>query len=430
MLYAAVRPIATLGLKYYFRRIDLANSDRIPKNAAVILAANHPTTFIEPCVLACFLDEPLHFLARGDFFKNKIAARLLRGVHIIPVFRMRDGGYSGIKNNYESFNRSFRVLSDQKPLMILAEGRCIHEKRLRPIRKGTARIALGALDSTALEEVYIVPIGVNYTYADRLRSDVMINCGEPIKASEYLEAFQEAPAPAINDLTTELRTRLSQEVIIINEREDEALVENLLQLYRTEIGYPPKPAIGDSDKQLRGEKAIADAVNKLAADRKQELSLKSHDYFSRLTRMRINDEALMGNYKRSQRKTSSVIWGAIPALLLLLWHLPPILLTQWLAGVKIKTVEFSGPVRWAALMVGYLFYTALWLIASLVLWSWIPLVIVAIAIGTAPWLIRYGETARQWLLAWRTRRQTEHEIKYVRSLRKEIMEAIKPFWKA
>ena len=130
-----------------------------------------------------------------------------------------------------------------------------------------------------------------------------------------LEAFQEAPAPAINDLTTELRTRLSQEVIIINEREDEALVENLLQLYRTEIGYPPKPAIGDSDKQLRGEKAIAEAVNSLAADRKQELSLKSHDYFSRLTRMRINDEALMGNYKRSQGKTSSVIWGAIPALL-------------------------------------------------------------------------------------------------------------------
>ncbi|MEL6973183.1 MAG: hypothetical protein AAFO02_23670, partial [Bacteroidota bacterium] len=78
MLYAAVRPIATVGLKYYFRRIDLANAERIPKNAAVILAANHPTTFIEPCVLACFLEEPLNFLARGDFFKNKIAAKLLK----------------------------------------------------------------------------------------------------------------------------------------------------------------------------------------------------------------------------------------------------------------------------------------------------------------------------------------------------------------
>ena len=86
MLYAAVRPLATIGLKYYFRRIDLANADRIPENAAVIIAANHPTTFIEPCILACFLETPLHFMARGDFFKNSIAAKLLEVYTSSPFF--------------------------------------------------------------------------------------------------------------------------------------------------------------------------------------------------------------------------------------------------------------------------------------------------------------------------------------------------------
>lgn len=428
MLYAAVRPIATLGLKLYFRRIDLANTDRIPKNAAVILAANHPTTFIEPCVLACFLEEPLNFLARGDFFKNSIAARLLRGVHIIPVFRMRDAGYSGIKNNYESFNRSFQVLARKKHLMILAEGRCIHEKRLRPIRKGTARIALGAIDSTALEEVYIVPIGINFTYADRLRSDILINCADPIKASDYLASYQESATPAINALTEEVRKRLSQEVVIVDRIEDEPLVENLLRLYRTEIGYPPSPAIGDSERQLRGEKAVADAVNKLAEDEKTELAAMTHDYFSRLERMRINDEALNGRYKQNQRKTRTVLLGAIPALLLFIWHLPPMLFTQWFAGVKIKTVEFAGPVRWAGLLISYLLYSLLWLLAALVAWSWIPLAVLAVNLALTRWLLRYGETARQWLLAWRTRRQAEHELKYVRKVRKAIIERVEGFW--
>lgn len=428
MLYAAVRPIATLGLKLYFRRIDLANTDRIPKNAAVILAANHPTTFIEPCVLACFLEEPLHFLARGDFFKNSIAARLLRGVHIIPVFRMRDAGYSGIKNNYESFNRSFQVLARKKHLMILAEGRCIHEKRLRPIRKGTARIALGAIDSTKLDEVYIVPIGINFTYADRLRSDVMINCGEPIKASDYLAKYKESPTPAINALTEELRSRLSGEVVIVERIEDEPLAENLLRLYRTESGYPPTPGIGKAESQLRGEKAVANAVNNLSADKKESLAAKTHDYFSRLERMRINDAALMGKYKKSQRKTRSVLLGAIPALILLLWHLPPMLFTQWFAGVKIKTLEFAGPVRWAGLLVSYLLYGLLWILAALISWSWIPLAIMAVNLSLTRWLLRYGEKAREWALAWRTRRQAEHELKYVRNLRKVVIEEIKEFW--
>ena len=234
MLYAFVRPLAKIGLKYYFRHIDLANAAKIPPNAAVILAANHPTTFIEPCVLACFLEQPLHFMARGDFFKNPLVAKILDGVHIIPVFRLRDGGYQGVKNNYESFDRATQVLRQKKNLMILAEGRCIHEKRLRPIRKGTGRIALGALDSTDLDEVYIVPVGVNFTYSDRPRSNLMINCGEPIRVSKFLDNYRTNSNLAINQLTEELQTRLAQEVVIINNLADEPLLENLLRLYRTE----------------------------------------------------------------------------------------------------------------------------------------------------------------------------------------------------
>ena len=377
-----------------------------------------------------FLDEPLHFLARGDFFKHKLAARLLSGVHIIPVFRMRDAGYSGIKNNYESFNRSFRVLSNKKTLMILAEGRSIHEKRLRPIRKGTARIALGALDSTSLEEVYIVPIGVNYTYADRIRSDIMINCGEPILASEYLEQYREAPSKTITELTSEVRQRLSDEVVIIDRVEDEPLVENLLRLYRTESGYPPRDGVGGSEEQLRAEKKIADTVNALPDQDRQALASSTHDYFSRLERMRITDEALQGRYKRSQKKTGQVIFGILPALLVVLWLLPPLVFSQWFSGVKMKTLEFGGPVRWASLLVTYVLYSVLWLIVALVFWSWIPLVLVFSSVLAIPWLIRYGETTNRWLLAWRTGRQNEDEIKYVRNLRKRIISEVQGFWKS
>ena len=135
MLYSIFRPVAGRGLVHYFRRIDVANADRIPENAAVILAANHPTTFIEPCAIACYLKGPMYFLVRGDFFKNPIAGAMLKSVNLIPVFRRQDAGFGGIKSNFKAFEKSSELLASRKRLMILAEGRCIHEKRLRPIQK-------------------------------------------------------------------------------------------------------------------------------------------------------------------------------------------------------------------------------------------------------------------------------------------------------
>jgi len=424
MLYAMVRPLATIGLKHYFKRIDLANADRIPKNAAVILAANHPTTFIEPCILACLLDVPINFLARGDFFQHPILAKLLGGVHITPVYRIGDGGYEKLKDNFKSFEKSFETLQAHKPLMILAEGRCIHEKRLRPIRKGTARIALGALENTDLEEVYIVPIGVNYTYADRLRSKVMLNCAEPIKASDYLDRFKNSAGQAINELTKDLKTKLANEVIIIENQADEPLVENLLRLQRTEEFNTEKGIRSKDEQQLRAEKKIADWVDQLPESNKNELKLSTHDYFSRLEMMRINDAALMGKYRTSKNKTSQVLLGAFPAFLLLLWHLPPLLLAQWVAGAVVKSIEFSSPVRWGALMLNYLLYFLIWVgIASF--WGWWLMVIPVFAMLTASYLIQYFETANEWLLAWRAKRQTPHEVKYVKALRKELIEDLK-----
>ena len=93
MLYYLVRPVVRYVLSYYYRNIDVSGLENIPQDAAVILAANHPTGFIEPCILACFQSRPLRFLARGSVFVNAIYNRLLAAVNILPVFRWEDGGY-------------------------------------------------------------------------------------------------------------------------------------------------------------------------------------------------------------------------------------------------------------------------------------------------------------------------------------------------
>ncbi len=204
MLYRIVRPLAALTLKTNFRKIYFSNVDLIPDDHPVILAVNHPTAFIEPCVLACFQPYSLHFLVRGDFFAKPLFRYLLERLHMIPVYRLKDGGFTKVKNNYSTFERCYVALQAQKTLMILAEGSCTHEKRLRPIRKGTARIAFGAYEKYQIEDLRIVPIGVNYAAAESYRTDLMIEVGTPICLEDYLDQYQKEPQMAIRQLTEEV----------------------------------------------------------------------------------------------------------------------------------------------------------------------------------------------------------------------------------
>ncbi len=262
MLYRLVRPLAAIGIRANYQHICLSNTDRIPTDKPVILAANHPTAFMEPCILACFLDRPLYFLVRGDFFVRPIFDFLLRQLHMLPVFRMRDGGYTKLKHNYSTFAACSQALYANKTIMILAEGGTHHEKRLRPIQKGTARIALGTLDAFPdIEDVYIVPVGVNYTYAEKSRTRVMIDFGEAISTRSYWEEYEKSTSVAIHEITKDIASALSEHIVIIERKEDEALAEYLLRLQRPLLPLPLFPVINDAVHPLEQEKALVDRVN-------------------------------------------------------------------------------------------------------------------------------------------------------------------------
>ena len=92
------------------------------------------------------------------------------------------------------------------------------------MKKGTARLAFGALEQSPDLDLHIVPVGVNYTYADRFRGDAMLDFGEPIRVQNYWDLYQENPQKAIRDLTDQLKAALSERVIHIEDAKDDALV--------------------------------------------------------------------------------------------------------------------------------------------------------------------------------------------------------------
>ena len=393
MIYHLVRPVARYVLRYYYRNIDLTGLEHIPRDAAVILAANHPTAFIEPCIMACFQPRTLWFLARGNLFKNKLYSSLLAAVHILPVFRIEDGGYGRLKDNFGTFEACFRALSLGKAIMNLAEGRCIHEKALRPLRKGTARLALGAMQrDTTLKEVYIVPVGCNFAHAERVRSRVMVRCGAPIRASEFMEEFRGNEAKAIKNLTSHLRSRLNPLVVQFPDRRRAGIGEARLELDRArhKAGRP---------HGITHDGTLLDRELKIAADTPEHDARLTH-FFNRLDRQGLKVSAVAGTGRGE--KYGAVWLRFMLAALLQLPQFPLWLLAEMIGSTQPKHIEFYSPVRFAVIAGGtFLLYPILLFCLSWPLKMWL-----LTALLTVNW------SARRWddLDAWHQRRKVERMV--------------------
>lgn len=422
MLYQIVRPIAREGIRVFFRKIYITGREKIPQDKPIIIAANHPTAFAEPCVMACYQKRSLNFLVRGGMFEKRWANFFLRALHMLPVFRIIDGGYGRLKENYSTFKYCEDALGAGKAIMIMAEGRCIHEKRLRPLRKGTARIAHGTLERFKDADVYIVPTGVNYNYADEFRSEIMIKFHDPIRAKDYLDPEKVHANQAITEFTALLREKLEEVIIIIDNKEDEPLVEHLLVMNRSHRPSSFLPVVDESSEPLDQEKAVADRVNAMAEEDKKNLFAKTKAYFDQLSKVKTTDRAIVKNKKSFGGTNLFLLLGFIPAFLGFAFGFIPSRLGKFITDSQVKEREFISSVLLGAglgafllmyiLIFVYIYRTDQW-------WLLVPVVLLS---GCAYFYLHYKEVYKTWVEDRNKEKISASDFENLQKDRQEIME--------
>lgn len=231
MLYYLIRPFARLTFQLLYRNIKFQGIEHIPKGVPVVFAVNHPTAFIEPCIMATWLPKSLSFIVRGDLFKKLWARILLASVHLIPMFRVKDGGLNIVKNNYESLRYVVHFLHKKGWLMILAEGHITTPRRLGPLKKGTARIALNTLEQRPNCGLVIMPVGVNMSHPDAIGSDIHVKIGQAIQAADYFDMYEAHANKGIMALTERLRLAMKDLLIQIENPEDDSAFDALLNIH-------------------------------------------------------------------------------------------------------------------------------------------------------------------------------------------------------
>ena len=123
-----------------------------------------------------------------------------------------------------------------KKIIIFAEGICIQERRLRPLKKGVPRMIFGAMTDSDLKNLTVVPVGVNYQDPSQFRGTVFFNVGEPISINDYMEQYKEAPAKTMKVFLVDLAAKKKPLIVNINYHRSEKVIEHLeiiLKLFLT-----------------------------------------------------------------------------------------------------------------------------------------------------------------------------------------------------
>lgn len=184
MLYKFLLLPARIFIHFYCRSIVINKKTLLAQKGPLLIASNHPNSFLDAIILATLFKSPIHSLARGDAFANKLITKILTSFHMLPVYRVSEG-VENLENNYDTFSACQDIFKCNGIVLIFSEGRCINEWHLRPLKKGTARLALEAWQSEI--DLKVLPLGINYSSFRKFGKTVFLNFGNFITKEEIEE---------------------------------------------------------------------------------------------------------------------------------------------------------------------------------------------------------------------------------------------------
>jgi 1-acyl-sn-glycerol-3-phosphate acyltransferase len=385
------------AFRVYFRRVEVAGLENVPPKSPVIFVLNHPNALIDPAFLLCLAPRRVSFLAKAPLFKMPVLGFLVRALEALPVYRRQDEGVD-VSRNLETFAAARKLLAKGGTIGICPEGVSHDEPRLRPIKTGAARIALGAVSTGEVANLKIVPAGLYYTSKTTFRSAVLLHFGKPIEVTRTELEADGPPRAAVRELSDRIESALRE--VMLDAEHEEALhtIARAERIFSEEGNDTNDSLAGELQLQQRFIKAYK-VLRDHAPERLARLEARMTRFEEELNQVGVDPDDLSPPTSTLDVFSHLISRGLlfllliVPATLGLLIHYPAYRLGGWLSTrfyqdsddvistIKIISAMLLFPLTW--LIVGLLTYKFLgWIVV-------LPALLVVPAAGYAA--IRFSE---------------------------------------
>jgi glycerol-3-phosphate O-acyltransferase/dihydroxyacetone phosphate acyltransferase len=284
--------ILRFAMRVYFRRVEVVGIEHVPLNTPVIFVLNHPNALVDPAFLLYLAPRRVSFLAKSPLFRMPVLGFFVRAMECIPVYRKQDEG-EDVSKNREMFVAARALLARGGTIGICPEGVSHDEPRLRPIKTGTARIALGAVSTGEVTDLKIVPAGLYYTSKTKFRSAVLLYFGKPIVVTPVeMDADGDPPRAAVKELSNRIESAL-REVMLDAQHED--ALQTIRQAERIFSSEPDNEGSESLAEELQLQQRFVKAYQVLrerAPERLRRLEVRMTRFEEELTQAGVDPDDL------------------------------------------------------------------------------------------------------------------------------------------
>jgi len=218
LLFKLLKYPSKRAILFFCRHIIINKKSILKNKGPLLIACNHPNSFLDAIILAALFKKPIYSLARGDVFKNKRIAKILISLNILPVFRITEGA-ENLNTNYDTFEKCREIFKKNGIVLIFSEGLCVNEWKLRSLKKGTARLAFSAWNEGI--DLTVIPTGINYQSFRSFGKNVQLNFGTRILKQNF--KLTETEGVNIKLFNEQLKTELKTLVVEIESHQKETI---------------------------------------------------------------------------------------------------------------------------------------------------------------------------------------------------------------
>lgn len=234
MVYRFLKIVIGVGINLFYKEIQVKNKRALQNDGPKIIIANHPNTLMDAWMIGYVCRDPIYYMAKATFFDSRLKTWFLRGLGLIPINRAAESKTKRVSNQ-DSFEHCYRILERGKTLVIFPEGTSFNERQLRILKSGAARIALEVeRRNEGVLNLKVVPVGLVYSQPEKFRSSVLVNIGEPIDPTFFLDKFKEDSLKTTRLLTEKFRQNLEKLLVGATSTEHELLVNDITNILSSE----------------------------------------------------------------------------------------------------------------------------------------------------------------------------------------------------
>lgn len=391
---------------YY--KVIVKGVENIDFSKPLIFAPNHQNALMDALAVLCVRKWQPVFLARSDVFKGRFLTKVLTFLKILPVYRIRDG-YSTLQHNDATFRKTLDVFNNRNGLVILPEGSHHAQKKLRPLKKGIARIAFQAEEASDFQMgICIVPVGLEFEDYHRPGSQLLIMFGEPIPVEKFVQLYKENPPQAFNAFMAEVSQGMKREMIHIS---DDRHHDEILTYLDLIVSTSSELANAGAYEKFEKKQAVANALEKMAVNNPSVYA----DIISELQSLikLLRKQGLIPRYFQWMHRNTIMpllstiaLFVTLPLYMISLLNILIPVGLSYLAGKKAKDHHFISSFRFVVGLLAFpVFFLMQTIVVSIYFGIGAPVLMYILFFPISIWITFYWKNqfsriTRWWKLMW------------------------------